>query len=163
MASSKHRQTRRFLDTLTAYLLDAQRMIIKLHRQANERPSLTFVDHHAGIVDARTGKPLASLAAQQGNGADDAANAQIASDMMMGYGFFGNDEFEKFMAHGQRKKNRVQIGEYLLSESPPCGWLVDLLPIDRFVVQEPDCSLLTTRRTDGRPATLYRISELYMY
>lgn len=37
-ASSKHLQTRRFLDTMKQYLLDVQRMIIQLHRQANERP-----------------------------------------------------------------------------------------------------------------------------
>jgi carnitine O-acetyltransferase len=58
VASSKHLQTRRYLDTLRAYLLDAQRMIIQLHRQANERPSFTFVDHHKGEVDARTGRPI---------------------------------------------------------------------------------------------------------
>jgi hypothetical protein len=37
-ASSKHLQTRRFLDTLKQYFHDVQRMIIQLHRQANERP-----------------------------------------------------------------------------------------------------------------------------
>lgn len=38
VASSKHLQTRRFLDTLKQYFHDVQRMIIQLHRQANERP-----------------------------------------------------------------------------------------------------------------------------
>jgi hypothetical protein len=57
-ASSKHLQTQRFLDTLNAYLTDVQRLIVKLHREANERPNVTFVDHHAGIVDAKTGQPV---------------------------------------------------------------------------------------------------------
>ncbi len=36
--SSKHLQTRRFLDTLQGYLLDMQRVLIQLHRSAKPAP-----------------------------------------------------------------------------------------------------------------------------
>ena len=57
VASSKHLQTRRFLDTLERYLLDVQKLIIQLHREANER-SAPFVDHMGILRDARTGRPI---------------------------------------------------------------------------------------------------------
>jgi carnitine O-acetyltransferase len=44
VASSKHLQTRRFLDTLEVYLLEVQRTLIQLHRSSNECPA-PFVDH----------------------------------------------------------------------------------------------------------------------
>lgn len=56
-ASSKHLQTRRFLDTLHGYLLDVQRMLIQLHREANERPA-PFVDHAGVLRDSKTGRPI---------------------------------------------------------------------------------------------------------
>ncbi|KAM0756020.1 acyltransferase ChoActase/COT/CPT [Meredithblackwellia eburnea MCA 4105] len=75
--SSKHLQTQRFLDTLRAYFLEVHRMLKDLHREANRKPNLTFIDHHIGEVDARTGKPLKNA----GNGYDD----------WEGYGFYGVD------------------------------------------------------------------------
>ena len=57
VASSKHLQTRRFLDTLERYLLDVQKLIVQLHREANER-SAPFVDHMGILRDARTGRPI---------------------------------------------------------------------------------------------------------
>src|ERR1700678_4224763 len=56
-ASSKHLQTRRFLDTLQGYLLDIQRLLIQLHRSANERPA-PFVDHSGILRDSKTGRPI---------------------------------------------------------------------------------------------------------
>ena len=56
-ASSKHLQTRRFLDTLQGYLLDIQRLLIQLHRSANERPA-PFVDHLGVLRDSKTGRPI---------------------------------------------------------------------------------------------------------
>lgn len=56
-ASSKHLQTRRFLDTINGYLLDIQRMLIQLHREANERPA-PFVDHAGVLRDSKTGRPI---------------------------------------------------------------------------------------------------------
>lgn len=38
-ASSKHLQTQRYLDTLRAYLLEVQRMLQQLYREANARPT----------------------------------------------------------------------------------------------------------------------------
>ena len=56
-ASSKHLQTRRFLDTIHGYLLDVQRMLVQLHREANERPA-PFVDHAGVLRDSKTGRPI---------------------------------------------------------------------------------------------------------
>ena len=56
-ASSKHLQTRRFLDTIHGYLLDIQRMLVQLHREANERPA-PFVDHAGVLRDSKTGRPI---------------------------------------------------------------------------------------------------------
>jgi hypothetical protein len=56
-ASSKHLQTRRFLDTLNGYFFDVQRMLIQLHREANERPA-PFVDHAGVLRDSKTGRPI---------------------------------------------------------------------------------------------------------
>ena len=56
-ASSKHLQTRRFLDTIHGYLFDIQRMMIQLHREANERPA-PFVDHAGVLRDSKTGLPI---------------------------------------------------------------------------------------------------------
>ncbi|KAF9503910.1 hypothetical protein BS47DRAFT_1374440 [Hydnum rufescens UP504] len=50
-ASSKHLQTRRFLDTIAQYLQDVQRLVMHIYRQANEHTS-AFVSswgrHFAG-------------------------------------------------------------------------------------------------------------------
>jgi len=56
-ASSKHLQTRRFLDTLKGYLHDVQRILIQLHRDANERPA-PFVDHTGILRDSKTGRAI---------------------------------------------------------------------------------------------------------
>lgn len=62
-ATSKHLQTRRYLDTLSSYLIDVQQMILQIHRQANERAG-NFVDHAGVLRDAKTGKAIAHLNAQ---------------------------------------------------------------------------------------------------
>lgn len=58
-ASSKHLQTRRYLDTLEKYLLDVSRVIQQIYRQANERPD-PFVDHTGTLRDSRTGNPISA-------------------------------------------------------------------------------------------------------
>ncbi|KZT37052.1 acyltransferase ChoActase/COT/CPT [Sistotremastrum suecicum HHB10207 ss-3] len=58
-ASSKHLQTRRYLDTLQNYLLDVSRIIQQIYRQANERPE-PFVDHSGTLRDSRTGNPISA-------------------------------------------------------------------------------------------------------
>ena len=57
VASSKHLQTRRFLDTIQGYLHDIQRLLIQLHRSANEHPA-PFVDHTGILRDSKTGRPI---------------------------------------------------------------------------------------------------------
>lgn len=42
--SSRHRQTRRFANTLSAYLEEIRKMIVELHKEANQRADLTFVE-----------------------------------------------------------------------------------------------------------------------
>ncbi|KAG6811804.1 hypothetical protein H0H92_005727 [Tricholoma furcatifolium] len=74
-ASSKHLQTRRFLDTLQAYLLDIQRLLIQLHREANERPA-PFVDHTGVLRDSKTGRPI--------NGNDLEDDADLEEEFAMG-------------------------------------------------------------------------------
>lgn len=56
-ASSKHLQTRRFLDTLQGYLLDIQRILIQLHLSANQRAE-PFIDHAGVLRDSKTGRPI---------------------------------------------------------------------------------------------------------
>jgi carnitine O-acetyltransferase len=56
-AASKHLQTKRYLDTLRGYLLDIQRILIQLHRDANERPE-PFVDHAGVLRDSKTGRAI---------------------------------------------------------------------------------------------------------
>jgi len=81
-ASSKHLQTRRFLDTLQGYLLDIQRLLIQLHRSANERPA-PFVDHLGILRDSKTGRPI------NGSDSDEEEEDEIA---MPGYSFFDSGE-----------------------------------------------------------------------
>ncbi len=56
-ASSKHLQTRRFLDTLQGYLEEVQRVLVALVRAANERPE-PFVDHAGVLRDSKTGSRI---------------------------------------------------------------------------------------------------------
>ena len=56
-ASSKHLQTRRFLDTLKGYLEEVQRVLVALARAANERPE-PFVDHAGVLRDSKTGRRI---------------------------------------------------------------------------------------------------------
>ena len=56
-ASSKHLQTRRFLDTLQSYLHDVQGILVQLHQSANPRAE-PFVDHAGVLRDSRTGRPI---------------------------------------------------------------------------------------------------------
>ena len=56
-ASSKHLQTRRFLDTLRGYLEEVQRVLVALVRAANEQPE-PFVDHAGVLRDSKTGRRI---------------------------------------------------------------------------------------------------------
>lgn len=92
-ASSKHLQTRRFLDTLQGYLLDIQRLLVQLHRSANERPA-PFVDHLGVLRDSKTGRPINGYASDDGSDTEEIT--------MPGYSFFDSGELELL---GHRKKS----------------------------------------------------------
>ncbi|KAF9528240.1 carnitine acetyl transferase [Crepidotus variabilis] len=92
-ASSKHLQTRRFLDTLNGYLYDMQRMLIQLHRSANERPA-PFVDHHGILRDSKTGRPI--------NGAASDSEGEDEEVPLPGYSFFDSGEVALL---GRKKKS----------------------------------------------------------
>jgi len=81
-ASSKHLQTRRFLDTLKAYLLETQRLLVQLHREANAKPS--------------TGSSI------KGTAEDD------DDDGLGGYGFYMESYgvLDQFMKESRRPRNR---------------------------------------------------------
>ncbi|GAA5863841.1 hypothetical protein JCM8547_006081 [Rhodosporidiobolus lusitaniae] len=82
-ASSKHRQTSRFLDTLRSYFVEVYRMLKQLHQEANRTPNSVFVDHFAGEVDARSGKPITHL---RNGSLEKSAEDLSYSD---GYGYYG--------------------------------------------------------------------------
>ncbi|KAF6758607.1 carnitine acetyl transferase [Ephemerocybe angulata] len=92
-ASSKHLQTRRFLDTLQSYLLEIQRVLIQLHRAANQRPA-PFVDHSGVLRDGKTGRPI--------HGATSESEESEEEVSMPGYSFFDSGEVEKL---GRKRKS----------------------------------------------------------
>ncbi|EDR11160.1 uncharacterized protein LACBIDRAFT_189447 [Laccaria bicolor S238N-H82] len=83
-ASSKHLQTRRFLNTLQGYLYDIQRILIQLHRSANENPA-PFVDHLGILRDSKTGRPI--------NGVDLSSDEDDVA--LPGYSFFDSGDIER--------------------------------------------------------------------
>ncbi|KAJ3506476.1 hypothetical protein NLJ89_g6844 [Agrocybe chaxingu] len=92
-ASSKHLQTRRFLDTLKGYLLDVQRLLIQLHRAANERPA-PFVDHLGILRDSKTGRPIHGATSDEGSDEEEVP--------LPGYSFFDSGEVALL---GRKKKS----------------------------------------------------------
>ncbi|KAI0630079.1 acyltransferase ChoActase/COT/CPT [Trametes polyzona] len=102
-ASSKHLQTRRFLDTLKGYLLDMQRILVQLHLSANQRPE-PFVDHAGVLRDSKTGRPI-NGAGHRALAAAEASSAAAYDDedtMPAGYSFFDSGDVELL----GRKKTR---------------------------------------------------------
>ncbi|KZV79022.1 acyltransferase ChoActase/COT/CPT [Exidia glandulosa HHB12029] len=99
-ASSKHLQTRRYLDTLQGYLFDVQRMVLQLHRQANERPR-PFVDHAGVLRDARTGVPIS--AAYIDTEEEDEREADA------GYSFFDSGEVD-LLKRARTREHRFLVG-----------------------------------------------------
>lgn len=77
-ASSKHLQTRRFLDTLQGYLIDIQRILIQLHLSANPQPE-PFVDHAGVLRDSKTGR---AVNGHTENGAYDDADMMRESELL---------------------------------------------------------------------------------
>ncbi|KAK1225439.1 carnitine O-acetyltransferase yat1 [Marasmius sp. AFHP31] len=111
-ASSKHLQTRRFLDTIKGYLLDIQKMVIQLHRAANEPPP-PFVDHTGVLRDSQTGRPI--------NGKSTAEDEDEDYDdlLLPEYSFYGSAEVELLDKRRKRSNSRrsnigkaIKIAEY---------------------------------------------------
>ncbi|KAG1752000.1 carnitine acetyl transferase [Suillus occidentalis] len=86
VASSKHLQTRRFLDTLPGYLSE-------LHHSANEHPA-PFVDHAGILRDSKTGRPING----RGYGPDESGSDY--EDAAPGYSFFDSSDIDLL---GRRK------------------------------------------------------------
>jgi len=110
-ASSKHLQTRRYLDTLQGYLFEVQRMVIGLHRSANERAG-PFVDHAGVLRDARTGVPI------QNAYSDDpeewlrgSTQADGDGEELTGYSFFDSGEVDPLRR--SRVRDRLTVGKPL--------------------------------------------------
>ncbi|EIW74513.1 carnitine acetyl transferase [Coniophora puteana RWD-64-598 SS2] len=103
VASSKHLQTRRFLDTLQSYLHDVQRVLVQLHRSANERPA-PFVDHAGILRDSKTGRPISGQ-----NYVSD--GEEDYEDTMPGYSFFDSGDIE--LLGGRKKSPYANVGKTL--------------------------------------------------
>jgi len=101
-ASSKHLQTPRFLDTLKKYLLDAQRLLIQLHRSANERPA-PFVDHLGVLRDSKTGRPINGYGNGYGSMSTSSDEDEDVEETieLPGYSFFDAGDVELL---GHRKR-----------------------------------------------------------
>ncbi|TRM57146.1 acyltransferase ChoActase/COT/CPT [Schizophyllum amplum] len=104
-AASKHLQTRRFLQTLETYLRDMQKLLVHLHRSANERPA-PFVDHTGVLRDSKTGRPI--------NGwGEPAKDSDSDEDEMLipGYSFFDSGDVALL---GQRRRTPwADVGKVL--------------------------------------------------
>ncbi len=59
-ASSKHLQTRRFLDVLEGYLNEVNAVMVEVYRAANQRPE-PWVDHAGVLRDSKTGRRIGSV------------------------------------------------------------------------------------------------------
>lgn len=118
-ASSKHLQTRRFLDTINGYLLDIQRMLIQLHREANERPA-PFVDHAGVLRDSKTGRPINGHATEVTED-DDAMGKFLHTPshpralnilhFTVGYSFFDSAEVE--LASRRKRYQQPNVGKII--------------------------------------------------
>ncbi|KAI6114103.1 carnitine acetyl transferase [Pisolithus sp. B1] len=109
VASSKHLQTQRFLDTLQSYLLEIQRVLVQLYLSANERPA-PFVDHSGVLRDSKTGRPINGAI----NNSEGVADGDF-EDTMTGYSFFDSGDIE--LLGGRKRSAHANIGKVLpLSE-----------------------------------------------
>ncbi|KAN0060394.1 carnitine O-acetyltransferase yat1 [Thecaphora frezii] len=102
-ASSKHLQTKRYLDTIEGYLLQMQQMIIENYKAANVRAKDTYIDHAGVECDVRTGLPIGSRLKAGSNGyTDDWENLTTHGVGESGYSFFGET------SAGQKREESVQ-------------------------------------------------------
>lgn len=156
-ASSKHLQTRRFLDTICQYLSDVQKLVMHIHRQANER-SDAFVDHSGVLIDSKTGVPLVSSIIME---EDEDEEGTVADDLDMytdGYSFFDSGEVEKLTTKRHRKRGSVGelLSEFVLVSGDSIADTVDsdrsnpssrgVLVESKLLAQTPDFFFLPSPR-----------------
>lgn len=79
-ASSKHLQTRRFLDTLSAYLLEIQKILIQNWKENNQATSSTYVDHTGVLRDVTTNKAIETVFQR--------TPGDVEDSMLSGFGFY---------------------------------------------------------------------------
>ncbi|KAK0567118.1 carnitine O-acetyltransferase yat1 [Tilletia horrida] len=112
-ASSKHLQTGRFLDTLSAYLTQVGNLIIETYKAANTRPTATFIDHSGRECDVRTGRPLAEGAGAGGRYGHSRARRSAGGSALGGVemgGSNGYDDFERSLNSQQHSRARPTAG-----------------------------------------------------
>lgn len=108
-ASSKHLQTRRFLDTLQGYLYEIQRILVQLHRAANARPA-PFVDHLGILRDSKTGRRIIGIAYE--NGSEENLAEGTEEIPMLGYSFFDSGEVE-LLGRRRKKSPYADVGKII--------------------------------------------------
>lgn len=109
-ASSKHLQTRRFLDTLQGYLYDIQRILVQLHKAANARPA-PFVDHSGILRDSKTGRRINGIAYD--NESEENLTEATGEEMpMFGYSFFDSGEVE-LLGRRRKKSPYADVGKVI--------------------------------------------------
>lgn len=102
--SSKHLQTRRFLDTLQGYLLEMQKMLVQAYLAANQTPA-PFVDLSGILRDAKTGMKISD---------DEIEEEDDEQSVPAGYSFFDSGDIASL---GIRKRPRYNVGKVIpLSE-----------------------------------------------
>ncbi|EJT98335.1 carnitine acetyl transferase [Dacryopinax primogenitus] len=119
-AATKHLQTRRWLDTLRSYMLEAQKLIIHIYRAANERAG-SFVDHGGVLRDGRTGEPIALSEYSEGRTPYEEHEHEHRSGtatpyeeeaLTTGYSFFDSEDVD--LLARPRKRSAYGVGRSLL-------------------------------------------------
>ncbi|KAG1762110.1 hypothetical protein EDD22DRAFT_893062 [Suillus occidentalis] len=94
----------RLFDLGLLQLMEVQRILIQLHRSANERPA-PFVDHAGILRDSKTGRPI------NGHGYKSDESRSDYEDTMHGYSFFDSGDIDLL---GHRKRSPcANIGKVL--------------------------------------------------
>jgi len=123
VASSKHLQTRRFLDTLQSYLFEIQRLLVQLYLSANEHPA-PFVDHSGVLRDSKTGRAInGGSKPENGDSEDDegyetmrmfppvqCVSIEISFCVLAGYSFFDSGDIE--LLGGRKRSAYANIGAF---------------------------------------------------
>lgn len=81
------------------YFVEVYRILRQLHNEANRKPNSVFVDHYAGEVDSRSGKPISSTNKPLTSVDEDEGS----------YSFYGELESVEQLLAGQRKRSSARI------------------------------------------------------